>query len=98
MTQQKRSESTNTKAHEQARDLARVYLKPFEHPDAGQIRKACEKASRDAMEFGASGGVDLEELVRYFELNANIFVPTSRSLDDPLDDHKEWLLITSGQL
>jgi hypothetical protein len=98
MTKQKRSDSTKSKAHEQARDLARVYLKPFEHPDAVQIRKACEKASRDAIEFGASGEVDLEELVRYFELNANIFVPTSRSLDDPLDDHKEWLRTKSPSI
>lgn len=81
---------SNSEAQEDARQQARVALLKFANPTMEQIRQCCERARRFTEEDAGEGAVDVEELIRYFAANCNIFVAPMQSLSDPTG-HQDWL-------
>ncbi len=89
--------NANHEAQEDARDQARLALhRVGPSPNMDQIRRACEKGRRYAEEDFGEGTVDVEELVKYFARNSNIFVAPMQTLSAV--GHTEWLAAKRGEI
>jgi hypothetical protein len=89
--------SPDSDAQEQAREQARTALIRYTNPSIDQIRQCCSKAKRFTEEDTGEGTVDIEELVKYFAANSNVFVAPMQSLSDSRG-HTDWLPARRGEI
>lgn len=89
--------SPDPDAQEQAREQARTALVRYRNPSIDEIRQCCSKAKRFTEEDTGEGTVDIEELVKYFVDNSNVFVAPMQSLSDARG-HSDWLPARRGEI